>query len=141
MAALRKLTPLSCLLMLTGCFLGESWSGTLFYIDTRVSFVSADGRPLIGESVSVAETIGGLSPVTEILKTDAEGSVRLEGRYCGPLNVGVDGGFVNIRAQAPKAHYTVTVRDDRIPSFVSLFGDKPADLASLKQSHRYRDCG
>jgi acyl-coenzyme A thioesterase PaaI-like protein len=141
MDAFRKLFLVSCLLTLGGCFLGESWSGTTFTIETEISFVSPEGRPLGGETVSVAETIGGLAIVTGELKTDAEGTVRLEGRYCGPLNVGVDGGYVTIRTDAPKSRYTVTVHDDRSPSFSRLFGSMPADIATRKRSRLYRDCG
>jgi hypothetical protein len=129
------------LLILAGCIPGESQSGTLFYVDTKVSFVSADGRPLSGESVFVAETIGMLVTVTKILKTDAEGSVRLDGRYCGPLAVGANGGYADIRTHAPKSRYTVTVSADRSPSFARLFGTMPADIASRNQSNLYRDCG
>jgi len=141
MKGLRKLTPLAGLLMLAGCFLGETWSGTLFYLNTKVSFVSTDGRPLSGESVSVAETIGGSRTVSEILKTDAEGTVHLDGRYCGPVAVGIDGGYADIRTHRPNPRYTVTVSDDRSPSFARLFGKMPADLASIKQTHAHRDCG
>lgn len=92
----------------TGCALYLS-SGHREYIRTTITFRAPDGSVLANERVHIEETIGNTNPVTTITQTDASGRIALDGHYCAPITVGVEGAYAWIAKSERDTHYDLTV--------------------------------
>lgn len=125
-----------CLLM--ACVPPEH-SATRIAVETEIRFVDTAGRPLTGESAYLIETLPFERYITEILRTDAEGKVRLSGVYCGPISVMVDGGEIVLRNDDAPAH-TVTASADRKPSVLAIYGEPTAGYTTLRRAASYAEC-
>jgi hypothetical protein len=139
MSSLRLILPLLAACLISGCVHGESWHGDFAHIKTSVRFVSATGVPLKGETVAIIET-GFLETVLDSRRTDADGWIALDGDFCLPVRVAVDGGYAAIRAGEVRDLYVVRVSPDRQPTVKRLWGELRADADALKRSTRYRRC-
>lgn len=133
---------LFCMLLgtLGGCTHMFSGPATGVSIKSEILFTYEDGKPAVGQTVYVVETIGTGHRTTVVTNTDEHGGVVLDGFFCTPMYVAADGGAVAINAAKLKALYAVTIRNDRVPNLERSFGPPIPDPV-FKQPHLHKSCG
>jgi hypothetical protein len=126
-------------LILASCSQFFEAGGSRISLDADVIFVRPDLSPVAGVPVYVIETIGTTHPVTEVLRTDALGHVRLQGDYCLPVIVATQGGSVVIQRHSIVPAYRVTIKMVGQPPLDQLAGKPDAEF--IRRSRIHIDCG
>lgn len=136
--ALARVVLLS--VCLGNCVFPGEEAGEKMTIDSEVYFRSPDGTPAANEQVYIVEQIG-YGHVTATDRTDRNGRVTLQGRYCTPTVVAANGGAVVIRKDNLKDTYVVVLTPDRTPTLESGYGVPESDLSSFREPGAFEGCG
>jgi hypothetical protein len=111
-------------------------------ISTEITFVTPDHHPLANEMGYILEPLPFTEEITETFRTDKDGKVRLDGTYCTPLVVAVDGGGgAVLRADGVASSHVVVVNADRQPTKEAAYGQPNTDYKTLRRAPSYKDCG
>jgi hypothetical protein len=87
------------------------WPGEPTFVDAEIAFFYEDsGMPIGIDDAVIVESMNGSVLITERIKTDEEGKIKLHGIYCLPMAVGVVGGFADVHVEYLESHYVVAVK-------------------------------
>jgi hypothetical protein len=109
-------------------------------IQTEIEFIDADGRPLADEAGYILEPLPFLEEITQTFNTDEDGKVRLDGTYCTPLIVAIDGGAIALRRDNDASSHSVTTNADRLPTKEAAYGQPRPGYTTLRRWQSYKAC-
>jgi hypothetical protein len=93
-----RLPVLFSLILTTSCIALYLSPAKRVKVDATVVFLTPSGAPVANQEAHIVETVGNMIDLTHLTRTDQNGEVRLNGFYCSPAFVQVDGGSVMIHA-------------------------------------------
>ncbi|MBC7932052.1 MAG: hypothetical protein H7Z38_15955 [Rubrivivax sp.] len=108
------------------------------FIDSTVVFVAPDGTPAANEEVRIVERFRDGAHITEVTRTDANGVVRLRGRYCAPVRVEAYGNSGVVWTAGERLR--VKLYFFRPPSLWQPVWPSPQEIAAFKRSPAYKTC-
>lgn len=118
-----------------GCDTLLEFGGTKARLDSRVQFVTSNGKPVADATIHLVERIGTRAATTEVTRTDARGWVFLNGYYCLPLSVVSSGGGAVIKPGSVMSSYLVHVESNPQPDLLVELGPPyPKDLKTNREN-------
>jgi hypothetical protein len=127
-----RLAVLSSLILTTSCALYFSPAKRV-RVDATFVFLTPSGAPFANQKAQVVETVGnGIHP-THLTRTDQNGEVPMDGFYCSPAFVQVDGGSVMIHA-ANHSHARFEVIVEPPPKGPKMFFSDRPSVTSIPSS-------
>lgn len=107
---------------LAACMHPVEQAGENMHLQISIQFSSAENKPLAGQEAYIIETLGNSHSISAIVEANEEGIVYLEGYYCLPVIVAIDGGEVIIKKNQLLSRYSVVINDNHLPTLVQMYG-------------------